>query len=664
VAGKDRPGNNLTERKAPADIAGAKKLTDPNVTIPLIPVIPAIVRPAEIAVARMDYSIITAGQYHNIRVSKEEELKVSVCGDATGEEGERIARIEPGFCLEGDDRVRRCHMRYRTDILLNISLSFDPVSMRCGNCRKGSHSVVRARGGGGVVFVACDQNFPALIPSKGEENCVSVVRVEDGSLKEISFILGDLLEGIELPEGSVVLIGSIAALHRDGLVAYAEDLARSIRILSENFGGRVTISPLVPIPLGGIANESLVKSIAEVDAWIARMPGPPGRVFRNTRRVLLELMTKNGIDRSVEGCPTAVRLPAAFEGNDKIRMYCVGWLGTPGMVGRFSADDEKKIVSSMLEELRSNFGVCVPREVEGPAEGSKAVTGTAYVVIGASHAKKIAEGLRRGGKQVVDLAIPGWRPSKENVEAVLKNLVGKVDENAVIILSMIDNAMFYEDTEDGRRDLPRKGADGRFHVEGSVVVAGDRTVKRWIYMCCPILEALEGNRKVILSPLPRYFAAPCCLKEGHCINFKDTGYRKEMLEDLRRARHVIEDTLKDQKVGSIKVVSTGSMIGLFDSRPDIDAALEVMGNDPVHLSLEGYRKIGDSVTGLIEEGSIKFSGGKRAREDEGDEESPRIGRRKEWIGSLVTGRGSGRGGRGGRGSWNRRGAYAGSSTGM
>ncbi len=38
------------------------------------------------------------------------------------------------------------------------------------------------------------------------------MRVEFGTMKEIGFAVGDLLDGVELPEGSIVLVGSVSDL--------------------------------------------------------------------------------------------------------------------------------------------------------------------------------------------------------------------------------------------------------------------------------------------------------------------------------------------------------------------------------------------------------------------------------------------------------------------
>ncbi len=46
------------------------------------------------------------------------------------------------------------------------------------------------------MLVFTDQNFPAFLFSQDERACIGVVRVEGGTIKEIGFVIGDMLDGI------------------------------------------------------------------------------------------------------------------------------------------------------------------------------------------------------------------------------------------------------------------------------------------------------------------------------------------------------------------------------------------------------------------------------------------------------------------------------------
>ncbi len=136
--------------------------------------------------------------YYNVRAGRarmgDREM---VVGEARQEK-----RKEAGFDLAGDGRVRQAIMRHRLDVLLNVTCSFDPVTLRCSGCKeRGVHSVVRGERGEPVVLVVTDQNFPAVLYSGNKEPCIGVVRAEHGSIREIGFMVSDLLDGVALAPG-------------------------------------------------------------------------------------------------------------------------------------------------------------------------------------------------------------------------------------------------------------------------------------------------------------------------------------------------------------------------------------------------------------------------------------------------------------------------------
>jgi hypothetical protein len=113
-------------------------------------------------------------------------------------------RKEGSFCMEGDSRIRNCYLRHRLDFMYNMSISFDPATMMCfGYKERGPHCKLGGLGREVMVLVASDQGFPATLHSKDKENCIGILRIEDGSLKELSFAVEELLEGERPPPRAV-----------------------------------------------------------------------------------------------------------------------------------------------------------------------------------------------------------------------------------------------------------------------------------------------------------------------------------------------------------------------------------------------------------------------------------------------------------------------------
>ncbi len=150
--------------------------------------------------------------------------------------------------------------------------------------------------GGLVVFIASEQNFPAIIPSMDKDSCMAIVRVENGQLKDIAWTLINILSGIAVPDKSTVLIGSVSAINFKGVQTYAEDLVWCIRVLKEKIRGNVSVSALVPILVNGVHRTTLVRNIAEVEFWFEglKLKGPDGSLMERTRAILLAEMDCHG----------------------------------------------------------------------------------------------------------------------------------------------------------------------------------------------------------------------------------------------------------------------------------------------------------------------------------------------------------------------------------
>jgi hypothetical protein len=137
----------------------------------------------------------------------EDEL---VLGDVRGPK-----RKEAGFNIKGEGRLGKVVWRHRMAEGSNITLSFNPVNLKCSGCTvRGVHSVVGAEDGRLVILVASDQHFPPVLFSKDGDAGVGIMRIEFGTAKELGFAVADLLHGISLPAGSVIMVGSTSDLNR------------------------------------------------------------------------------------------------------------------------------------------------------------------------------------------------------------------------------------------------------------------------------------------------------------------------------------------------------------------------------------------------------------------------------------------------------------------
>ena len=328
-------------------------------------------------------------------------------------------------------------------------------------------------------------------------------------------------------------------------------------------------------------------------------------------------------------------------GYDKVRVRSAVWKNMPERMLPITSTGEQNICDTLVLELRTNFGVRVSSKLQYSREGGREVPVYKYAVIGGSNADRVGDVLKEMGKDVVKVTKKGWRPSKQGVAGMLE-LIGKADlTDRVVILYGMDNGTFYAEDEDGDRALPKPGTDGVYHVKGKVEVATEKQAKGLIINCDKILERLKDNCKILVTPGVRFFREPCCPVKGHCTNLEDGGYRKGMLEDLGRIKEAVDEVCREGGMRSYKVVSPPELLGIRAAM-DEDELILILGGDAVHMAPLGYRRLAESFERMVESQRSTFSGGKRGREEEDDEEEGIDNfhrKRHEWLYSVVSGAG-------------------------
>jgi hypothetical protein len=100
-------------------------------------------------------------------------------------------------------------------------------------------------------------------------NCLKIIRIENGRLFELARAFVDLMTGVNVPVGSLVLISSASHLADIGVAAYAEELTRCIRFLLQSFSNRIDVKHGVSVLLDGCNSGRLIRSLAELNAWLS-----------------------------------------------------------------------------------------------------------------------------------------------------------------------------------------------------------------------------------------------------------------------------------------------------------------------------------------------------------------------------------------------------------
>jgi hypothetical protein len=170
-----------------------------------------------------------------------------------------------------------------------------------------------------------------------------------------------------------------------------------------------------------------------------------------------------------------------------------------------------------------------------------------------------------------------------------------------VVLQLLDSNIYYVRGADGTRELPKKEADGRYHVKGELMVASYEQQTEHFHALKPILDTIGKRPCLIVSPMPRFIIDGCCKDARHVSNRLDPFFQDDQLDQLNHRR------------GNVKIV---------------DPAMELRGLenddiwfvDPIHPIDPIYRRLAIAVITIaasVNEDQ-EHSGTKRRRTDSGD----------------------------------------------
>ncbi len=291
-------------------------------------------------------------QFYTIRASRERTQNnvVLAAVHGFGREGRCSDRTNSGFRVENDARCFKAMNFHRTDVKRNVSASVT-VDLSCLSCDKLHCIKETINNSNPLVVVLTDQAFPPILPAK-ENKCVVVIRVEDGYLSEIENSFRDIFAEFlrpngSLPNGSVIMIGSLSHLGTRGLGGYATDLVSCISSLVAMVGAGTEVVPAVPVPISGLGGSGLIRDILDFDAWLHGSAVGPGVRLDNARGAFWEVVreTEQG-KKSVHGERT-LYIPASCRNPRKISFVSPAMAEPlPSRIPPLSEAHEKRIVTA------------------------------------------------------------------------------------------------------------------------------------------------------------------------------------------------------------------------------------------------------------------------------------------------------------------------------
>ena len=491
----------------------------------------------------------------------------------------------------------------------NISLSFDPLTLVCTTCKE-AHSIIPSDGSG-MITVITDQNFVSAL--SGTSECVPVIRVEDSTLEELFQFALEIFSRTPIPAGSLFLLGSTSHLVSIGSTLYALEWQNTLSKFTNRWPN-AQVGPVPPVIREDTALSTLV-SLVEIRYWYSKVYTNNTVYPKDAWEVVIRTLSsalpvdQNSDTHSKDMHTTA--LPVSLH-SCTLYPQKFALSSQPRSVTAFTVEATDELVLALVSSLKIKFSCKANPEdilVREPAEreGKKVtpITPRKIIVIGASHAKRLANSLRAAGYEVTDLSIPGWVPSNTNVAALLDKVtqLGDTSDTATVC-DLLSNVSFRYEDEDGNTSVPYK-VHGHYHMAGKVTTASQETLQTSLKKVLPVLRKLKGL-KVILPPLPRYLRTPCCADPDHCVGIGESDHATELLSKTLDIKKKVRkfDIEQGMQNGWVPDIVRCMWPEVTTTQVLTDCVLEVTGEDGVHLKEAGYEKMSSAIDTIIQERSL------------------------------------------------------------
>ncbi len=310
--------------------------------------------------------------------------------------------------------------------------------------------------GAGLVEFLSKGNFdPVRIYFNGDGmSCVSICRQENCSLVELTDMVVEVLEGINLKPGTLILMGSTTHLHRVGVSMYAGDWATCVERLEQKWGG-VHICPLIPL-LFCESPPELARELTESAVWLVEMYKGSPKCLGDTWSSLVGILSSaatggEGSGRTVYTIP----LPSSLSTNCSWREHKF-IINSPRGVALPSMDDNtidgllRVLVTTLNQALMTGLNPETLLSMENENREDAKETTSHLVLIRASHLRRTIPHLRRLGYDLTDVTKPGRMVSVAAVGEVLNQLRGTtVLVNTAVVIDMLGNSSSWWEQEDG-----------------------------------------------------------------------------------------------------------------------------------------------------------------------------------------------------------------------
>jgi hypothetical protein len=410
-----------------------------------------------------------------------------------------------------------------------------------------------------------------------------------------------------LPEGSIVLFGSLSHLARRGIENYAEECVKTKKVILNMIPKSCVISHAVLVPLGGCGGEALVRDLYDLDSWI-RGGGRDGDALPDSRAKFWKIALDDmDADRGNLNGTRVLFMPESMSNSNKKRTVAgILHVNLPARISAISAEDEGELIHTMMHEINDTYAMnldehpILDRSSGSDMHDMNSSCGRIFV-IGASHAKKMVGGLEILNMDIIDLSRPGWKADPESLDDIAAKLTNyNLCDSDTIVIDILSNSVVCGTGNRGKIVEPIK-IDGEWHIPGSLTFEPKTVLKSTLSEAADKVFAGKCPKLICITPLPRYVTEKCCDSPDHIQNFSGNDF----FSDINQNSDEVEELISGwaQSINSRSEVLNFRMVADDPEQelPDLTVHGVQMWapGDPVHGSGSYYREMATLVSETI-----------------------------------------------------------------
>jgi hypothetical protein len=153
----------------------------------------------------------------------------------------------------------------------------------------------------------------------------------------------------------------------------------------------------------------------------------------------------------------------------------------PATLSGLPKDTSSELVRTLVSTVNRDFQTCFNPENLLPRVTNTVETNNfaqRVILRGGSNLGCCVDRLRRLGKSVIDLTVPGWLASPDNITQLVNKLENiKCSERDLVVADLYGNLAYRFAQFDGSLSLPFK-ITRRYHMAGNIVICPSSIFKR------------------------------------------------------------------------------------------------------------------------------------------------------------------------------------------